>query len=105
MHLLVFFCADIVLLISGTHTFIFTRIPISKSEAKNALAAFISFVHKSLRTLFWYRVYDNCHDDPKSVQTPNTDSDKRREAIEKKQHLHGLYQISFHLEMGLVAPR
>ena len=75
--------------------------PISNSDAKNALAAFISFIQKSSRTSFWYRVYDRYEDDPNSVQIPNANSDEQREAIEKKKRLHGLYQMSFHLETGL----
>jgi hypothetical protein len=75
--------------------------PITKSDAKNALAALVSSIHKSLRTSFWYRVYDSSHDDPKGVQIPNTDSDERREAIERKKRFRDLYQMSFCLETGL----
>ena len=78
--------------------------PITKSEAKNALGAFISGIHKNTGTSFWYRVYDSCTDDPKCVEIPNANSgydDERREALQKKKQLGELYLMSFRLVTGL----
>jgi len=77
---------------------------INQSEAKNALGVFISSIHKSLRTSFWYRVYDHCSTDPDGVEIPNPNSvnnDERREAIEKKKILGDLYLMSFRSQTGL----
>ena len=77
---------------------------INQSEAKNALGVFILSIHKSLRTSFWYRMYDHCSDDPDGVEIPNPNSvnnDERREAIEKKKILGDLYLMSFRSQTGL----
>ena len=77
---------------------------INQSDAKNALGVFISSLHKSLRTSFWYRVYDNCSDNPEGMKIPNTNSDNnddRREANEKKKILRDLYLMSFRSQTGL----
>ena len=77
---------------------------INQSDANNALGVFISSLHKSLTTSFWYRVYDHCSDDPDGAEIPNTNpvnNDERREAIEKKKILGDLYLMSFRSQTGL----
>ena len=77
---------------------------INHSGTKNALGAFISYIHKSSSTSFWYRVYDSCKDNPEVVEIPNAklgDNDKRIEALEKKRRLRELYLMSFRLITGL----